>query len=91
MLKDSPLFTTLPPPFSPPPSKDLFYQFPWNNFLHSQVEFCVQIALTSDMVLREVGGVAEGDTGGMAKEDAGGSEGESQPDCPVSLRHHVRE
>lgn len=34
-----------PSPLPLPPMQDLFFVFPWNNFLHMQVEQCVQAVL----------------------------------------------
>ncbi len=83
--------------------QDLFCEYPWNNFLHSQVEYCVHTALTSELVLGEGGGVAEGEKekegvaegegerGKEGGEETNAKEADSQTDDPVSLRHHVSE
>ena len=58
------------------PVQDLFFEYTWNNFLHTQVECCVNTALASALVLN-------GDSEQVEQHEEG------QQDNPSSLRHHV--
>lgn len=58
--------------------QDLFFKFPWNNFLHSQVEGCIRaaVSLTSGLAV-----VAQGDDGN--------TETSENSDDSFSLKYHV--
>lgn len=58
--------------------QDLFFKYPWNNFLHSQVEGCIHAAVTSTAGLAVV-----------AQGDDGNTESSENSDDSFSLKYHV--
>ncbi|XP_064396518.1 serine/threonine-protein phosphatase 6 regulatory subunit 3-like isoform X2 [Halichondria panicea] len=67
---------------------DLFFQYPWNNFLHKEIELCVGAALSSDSAY------PPSDQTITAEEEEEAGPGETSPSedsqsNPKSLRHHL--
>ena len=55
--------------------QDLFFKFPWNNFLHSQVEGCVSAAVSTTVP--------------VAPGDGNSTETNESTDDSFSLKYHV--
>ena len=74
--------------------QDLFFQYPWNNFLHKEIEACVGAALNSstprpsnDQTTTTV--TDQSTASETSEETITGSSEESTDTNPKSLRHHV--
>ena len=57
--------------------QDLFFKFPWNNFLHSQVEGCVSAAVSTTVPVA------------VAPSDGNSAESSESTDDRFSLKYHV--